>query len=107
MENNSDSLVMGAVGSQSSVCKFSDKVPPRFDGHGDYAAYRDDVGLWVKLTSLPSDKQGPAIVGHLHGEAKIAAKTLDNARICADGGVDLILERLDKAYAVDNSNRLD
>ena len=54
-----------------------------------------------------ASKQGPAIIGRLHGEAKTAAKTLDTDEVCAAGGVDLILERLDKAYAVDVSNQLD
>ena len=105
--DNADSIVMGPTQNQSTVCEFSDKIPPRFDGHGNYAAYREDVELWEKLTTLSADKRGPAIIGRLHGEAKTAAKTLDTDKICGDGGVKLILERLDKAYAVDKANQLD
>ena len=46
------SLVMGPEGSVSGTGDFSDKIPPSFDGHGDYCAYREDVVLWINLTSL-------------------------------------------------------
>ena len=99
--------VMGPVADQQSACEFSDKVPPRFDGHTDYASYREDVSLWVNLTTLPPEKHGPAIIGRLQGEAKTAAKTLSTEEICRDGGADRIIERLDKAYAIDKTNQLD
>ena len=101
------SSVMGPEPDQSASNEFSDKVPPRFDGHGDYASYREDVKLWTNLTTLSTTKHGPAVVGRLHGEAKTAAKTLSTEEICREGGVELILERLDKAYAVDKTNQLD
>lgn len=102
-----NSTVMGPVADQAATCEFSDKIPPRFDGHGDYSSYREDVVLWTKLTTLPAEKHGPAVVGRLHGEAKTAAKTLPAESICKEGGVDLIMKRLDKAYAIDKTNQLD
>ena len=101
-----DSSVMGPGPDQASI-GFSDKIPPSFDGHANYASYREDVNLWSKLTSLVANKHGPAIVGRLSCEAKTADKTLSPDDICGDKGVTLILERLDKAYAVDKSNQLD
>ena len=94
-------------GPDQSTAGFSDKIPPTFDGHGNYASYREDVNLWANLTSLPSAKHGPAIIGRLLGEAKTAAKTLSIEEICGEKGVSLILGRLDKAYAVDKANQLD
>ena len=91
----------------ATTCEFSDKIPPRFDGHMDYTSYREDVTLWTNLTSLPTRKHGPAIIGCLSGEAKTAAKTVSATDICGEEGVSKILERLDKAYAVDQTNRLD
>lgn len=44
---------MNAVGS------FTDKVPPSFNGRDDYTSYREDVLLWINLTSLYKVKQGP------------------------------------------------
>lgn len=98
---------MGPDADSSASCEFSDKIPPRFNGHGNYASYREDVVLWTNLTTLPSIKHGPAIVGRLQGEAKTSAKTIKVDVICAEGGVEKILERLDKAYAVDKTNQLD
>lgn len=98
---------MGPVADQLIGGEFSDKVPPRFDGHNNYASYREDVSLWVNLTTLPREKHGPAIIGRLQGEAKTAAKTLSTAEICRPEGIDLVLQRLDKAYAIDKTNQLD
>lgn len=61
----------------------------------------------MNLTTLPSEKHGPAIVGRLLEEAKTAAKTLDTDAICRPGGATLISELLDKAYAMDKTNQLD
>ena len=99
--------VMGPEADQSNSCDFSEKIPPRFNGHGDYASYRDDVILSKNLTILPSAKHGAAIVGRLQGEAKTAAKTISADQICSKRGIELILERLDKAYAIDKNNQLD
>lgn len=101
------SLVMGPEGSVTGWGDFSDKVPPSFDGHGDYTAYREDVTLWIHLTSLSSKKQGPALVGRLSGEAKASVKTLSIEIICSPEGVLKILEHLDKSYAVDETDKLD
>lgn len=63
--------------------------------------------MWVNLTSHCDIKDGAAIVGHLYGVAKTAAKTLDIEAICKDRGVDLILKRLDEDYAVDKLRQLE
>ena len=52
---------------------FSDKMPPDFDGQRNYALYREDIFLWVNLTSLPATKHGPALVGRMSEEAKATA----------------------------------
>ena len=101
------STVMDPGADQSIDCEFSDKIPPRFDGHGYYASYGEDVTLWTNLTTLPASKHGPAIIGRLQGEAKTTAKTIQAERICREGGVELTLERLDKAYAIDKTNQID
>lgn len=98
---------MGPEDTLTSVSDFTDKVPPSFDGRSNYASYREDVQLWTKLTSLATAKQGPALVGRLSGEAKASAKSLSIDVICDNDGVEMILKRLDKSYAVDAANQLD
>lgn len=58
------------------------------------------------LTALPALTDRTATVGRLHVEAKAAANILSRQAIRNEGAVDLILERLSKAYAVDKRNQL-
>lgn len=99
--------ILDSHGEHSTSCKALYNVPWSFDGHGDYSLYREDVNLWIKLTILRSAEQGPAVLRGLLGEAKIPAKTIGTAQICKEGGPELILVQLDKAFAIDISNTLD
>lgn len=92
---------------QSADCKFLDKIPPRFDGDDDYASYCEDITLWTNLTTLPANKHGPAVIGRVHGKAKTVAKTFSAEIICRETGITLILQRLDKGYAIEKTNQLD
>lgn len=57
--------------------------------------------------TLPANKHGPTVIGRFQGEAKTVDKTIETAEIYREGGFQLILKRLDKAYAVDKTNKLD
>eukprot|EP00171_Calliarthron_tuberculosum_P018277 IDg18277t1 len=98
---------MGPDGTVSSTSAFSDKVPPAFNGRSNYASFREDVSLWLLLTSMEAKRRGPALIGRLGGEAKSSAKTLTLEVISSEDGVNSILEHLDKSYAVDATNQLD
>lgn len=106
------SIVMGPAAPEAEtstpLSQFTDKTPPTFDGHTvEYSSYRDDVLLWSRLTTLPDTKQGPAIIGRLVGEPKKSAKSVNIDDICSEKGVEKILERLDKSYAIDATSQLD
>ena len=101
------SLVMGPDGAAASASALSDKVPASFDGQSNYAAYREKMKVWLVLTSLPPNKQGPAVVGRLRGEAESSAMSLGIERISAIDVVNKVLEHLDKSYSIDASNQLD
>lgn len=45
--------VMSPEAGQSAIDEFSDKVPPRFDGHSVYASCREGIVLSTNLTTLP------------------------------------------------------
>ena len=98
---------MGPEDTPAHLGTFSDRIPPVFNGRSDYASYHEDALLWVNLTSLPSTKHGPALVGRLSEEAKASARTLSIEELCSEEGVDLLLEHLDKSFAVDPANQLD
>lgn len=97
---------MGAEGSAAFVTPLTEKTPLAFDGHTDYAAYRQDVQLWLQLTTLTSARQGTVLIGRLSGEAKASAKTLSMETLIADTGVTAILEHLDKSYGLDTTDQL-
>ncbi len=101
------STVMGPEGSVHGSSTFTEKLPPSFDGHSNYSVYRQDVELWLCFTSLDKEKQGPALIGRLSGEAKASAKTLSVAVITGRDGADKILQHLDKSYAIDATDQLD
>lgn len=87
--------------------EFTDKIPPSFDGRNNYAAYRDDILLWTKLTTISPERQGPVLVGRLYGEAKVSARTLSIDEICRPDGVEKLIEHLDRSYGIDEANQLD
>lgn len=53
------------------------------------------------------ENHGPTINVHLQGEGKTAAKPITTEHICSYGCANLILERLDRAYAIHNPNQPD
>lgn len=93
--------------SLSSMAEFLDNVPPSFNGRDNYASYHEDVLLLEKLAELASARQGPALVGRLSSEGKASAKYIPLDEIGTKDGVELLLRRLDKSYAIDDINQLD
>ena len=86
---------------------FSKDIPPAFDGYTSFAAYRQDVEIWLLLTTLDAVKRGPALVGRLGGEAKASAKSLGATKIGATDGATQILDHLQKSYGIDEVDQLD
>ena len=59
------------------------------------------LSIWLKFTSLESEKQGPAIVLTLEGEAQDAVLELHTDVISGKDGVSKIIEKLNKMYKKD------
>lgn len=97
---------MGPEDTAALMGKVSNKISPNYNGRSDYLSYRDDVKQWINLTSLPSTKRGPALVGRLSGESKASAGTLVIKDLYDEDGVDLLLVHLDKSFAVDPVNEM-
>lgn len=95
---------MGPESEHLTDCEFLENVSPHLDGHSDYAAYRDDISFWTKLTSLPSKKHGHAIISRLKSETKTDVETIPTQDACCERVVELVVEKLEKAYAVDETN---
>lgn len=85
---------------------FTDRIPPSFDGRTSYPEYRNNVLFWTNLTSISPEKQGPALIGRLSGEAKVSATTVIIAQVCVEDEVEVLLRHLDRSYGVDKHNQL-
>ena len=59
------------------------------------------LSIWFKFTSLESEKQGPAIVLTLEGEAQEAVLELHTDVISGKDGVSKIIQRVNKIYKKD------
>lgn len=85
---------------------FSAKTPPGLDGWSDYSSYREYFILWTKLTSIADENQGPALVGHLSGEAKASAKYVPISDVCAASGMKQLIQHLDQSHPINSANQL-
>ena len=74
------------------------ETPPSLKESETYGNWVKEVNQWRKYTSLPKGVQGPAIYSTLKGKAREAVMQLNLDIICSDGGVDCIIELLDKLY---------
>ena len=77
------------------------KSPPLLLKSKTYDDWINLLSIWLKFTSLESEKQGPVIVLTLEGEAQDAVLELHTDVISGKDGVSKILERLDKIYKKD------
>lgn len=93
---------MGPEGHSSlNPLQFTDKVPPSFDGYGDYQQYRENVVLWDAMTSISAPRRAPTIIGQLTGQAQITAKTLPLAELTSESGVTSLIREMDKKFGLD------
>lgn len=88
-------------------CDFSDRIPPRFDSHVDYASYCKDVTLFTNLTTVPANRHKPAVMYYLHSKGKTAANKFSAQVIFHENGINLILQQLEKEYAIGKTNQVE
>ena len=81
------------------------KEPPRFSNEDQYEAWKRDVKIWVKLSTLNKKKQSLAIHLSLQGRAKNASSQLTDDELESDEGVEKILAKLDALFLPDKSRR--
>ena len=79
----------------------NNKNPPSLSKSKSYADWLKLLDIWRKFTSLEPEKQGPAIVLSLEGEAQDAILELSTNDITDKDGVDKIIERLNRLYKKD------
>ena len=77
------------------------KSPPLLSKSKSYDDWLKLVEIWRTFTILEPEKQGPAIVLCLEGEAQDAVLELDTNQISLSDGVTIIIDRLNKIYEKD------
>ena len=77
------------------------KCPPLLSKSKSYKDWLKLIEIWRTFSTLEPEKQGPAIVLSLEGEAQEAILELDTATLVKKDGVDKIIARLNKIYKKD------
>ena len=77
--------------------------PPRLDNSMTYESWKKEIQLWQICSRLSKNQQAPALALSLQGKAKEAALELDVSELNSDGGITLILEKLDELYKKDEN----
>ena len=80
------------------------KSPPSLSNSKPFSDWLKLTEIWRKFTrktSLEPEKQGPAIVLSLEGEAQVAILELNTNDITDKDGVNKIIERLNRLYKKD------
>ena len=79
----------------------NNKSPPSLSNSSSYSDWLKLIEIWRKFTSLEPEKQGPAIVLSLEGEAQDVNHELNTTDITDKDLVNKIIERLNRLYKKD------
>ena len=85
---------------------FTDRIPPSFDGYGDYQHFKENVLLWDSITGIDPRKRAATLIGHLTGQAQVIAKTLPLSTLTAEDGLVSLLSELDQKFGLDETSIL-
>ena len=79
--------------------------PPTLTDGGNYEQWRKQIEAWREITSLEKKKQALAVYISLTGRAAVVTSELEIADLKTDGGLKLLLEKLDSLFLVDKGRR--
>ena len=81
------------------------KTPPILTDEIQYSDWKNDMEIWKLYTDLDKKKQGPALYLTLSGKARECVRGLKSAEIGDEGGLQLILTKLDAVFEDDVNTR--
>ena len=84
---------------------FKEVCIPALDDEDNYAKWRYDIEMWSLCTNLANNKSGPAIFLALPPSIRDCVRSIPKADVAKEGGLDLILQALDKIYLADANTR--
>ena len=93
--------------SSNQVNRFTsyNKDPPNLNDTKSYEQWLQLLTDWSHATTLPKDKQGPALRLSLSGEAREAALQIEDKIIYSEQGLDSIITKLKDLFIKDTSHR--
>ena len=86
----------GSEATHESHQSLSNEPPPEYDGKSDYRTWKKKLRLWTKITRTPGHLQGARVWTRLSGRAWEALEALDVEDVEDDGGLEVIVDALDK-----------
>ena len=82
------------------------KAPPLFNPDEDnYESFKRDLSIWESFTDLADKKKGPAVYLSLSKKARESVRDIQVAEISSDGGLKIIITKLDEIYLADKNTR--
>ena len=79
------------------------KTPPSLSKCKTYKDWLKLIKILRKFSDSPANRQGPALVLSLEGEALDAVFEIDESDISKENGVDFIIERLSRLFKKDST----
>ena len=70
------------------------KSPPRLDNSANYEEWEKAVALWQRVTDIPANKPGAALVLALPGKTQSIALELPVIELDCEDGVKNVLDKL-------------
>ncbi|XP_014051020.1 uncharacterized protein isoform X1 [Salmo salar] len=73
-------------------------VPPRFDEKRSYESWKNELGIWTRVTNLDAKKQALAVVLSLEGRARDTALEISVEDLNNDDGMGTLIRALDSVF---------
>lgn len=82
------------------------RVPPTFDEGKPYESWKNEVGIWTRVTELEKSKQALAVALALSGRARETAMEIPVDDLNADTGMTTLLAKLDDLFLKEEKDRI-
>lgn len=82
------------------------RVPPSFDEGKPYESWKNEVGIWTRVTDLEEKKQALAVALALSGRARDTAMEIPVDDLNKDTGMTTLLAKLDDLFLKEEKDRI-
>ncbi|CAL9707805.1 unnamed protein product [Knipowitschia caucasica] len=82
------------------------RVPPPFEEGKLYESWKNEVGIWARVTDLEKKKQALAVALSLSGRARETAMEIPVDELNEDTGMKILLDKLDSLFLKEEKDRI-